>query len=81
MKNIVVNWPGQGKKLWSTRKCPGYIKHNTLVVVGSGPRRAGRRGRPRAGRDSGPDQDRYGAHSNADSASGDAGAIAREQDP
>ena len=35
----------------------------------------------RAGRDSGPDQDRYGAHSIVDRVPGDAGATAREQDP
>ena len=45
-------------------------------------RQASNAGRqPRAGRDSGPDQDRYGAHSNADRVPGDAGATAREQDP
>ena len=57
-----------------------HITHERRVV-GSGPRRTGRRSQPRDGRDSGPDQDRYGAHPNADRAPGNAGVTKREQDP
>jgi hypothetical protein len=66
----------------STQQCKVTREaHTERRVVGSGPRRTGRRSQPRDGRDSGPDQDRYGAHPNANRAPGDAGVTKREQDP
>jgi hypothetical protein len=58
---------------------PLYFTTENAWERNTGPR-TGRRRQPRAGRDSGPDQDRYGAHPNADRAPGDAGATKREQD-